>query len=235
MANEYSPAWFETFLASFPTERTKLQLAFVKRQLPLPKYAAVLDLCSGWGRIAGPLSIAGYKVTAVDRDRECVAQGAARFPAIAFRELDMRQVASLAERFDGVICLWQSFGFFDTATNQRVLTDLAGLLHPGGRIILDLYHREHFVRRQGVEASSLSGARLDTERRLKGNRLSVRVDYGGGRLDDFDWEVYTPREALEMAVSCGLTQELACANFDEGTPPAPDKASFQLVLSSSAR
>ncbi|MEK7766477.1 MAG: class I SAM-dependent methyltransferase, partial [bacterium] len=203
---------------------------FLKRQLPLPRHAAVLDVCAGRGRIAGPRSLLGYRITAVDRNADCVQQGAERFPGIAFRELDMRKLPTLGQRFDGIVCLWQSFGFFDAAPNRQVLQDMAGRLNPGGRIILDLYHRDYFARRQGVESSTIAGARIDTERRMKGNRLEVRIDYGGGRTDDFSWELYAPRDAIELGVNCGLAAVLLAANFDEATSPASDKASFQLVL-----
>ena len=110
MANEYSSTWFEVFMGSFPAERTRLQLGFIKRQLPLPRYKRVVDVCSGWGRIAGPLAWGGYAVTAVDRDKECVREGAERNPKVAFVELDMRKIAALDADFDAMICLWQSFG-----------------------------------------------------------------------------------------------------------------------------
>jgi SAM-dependent methyltransferase len=230
MANEYSSTWFEVFMGSFPVERTKAQLAFIKKYLLLPQYRRVLDVCSGWGRIAGPLAWAGYEVTAVDRDRECVKEGGERNPKVAFIELDMRKLPSLGKKYDAVISLWQSFGYFDEITNRRILGDMAELLTPGGRIILDLYNRAYFEKRQGVEASTVAGARIDTERVVKGKRLRTRVDYGGGKADDFDWELYTPREAVELAAGCGLKATVLCANFDEATPPADDKPSFQLVL-----
>lgn len=211
-------------------ERTKSQLAFIKKHLPLPKYKKILDVCSGWGRIAGPLAWAGYEVTAIDRDKECVREGMERNPKVSFVELDMRRISALTAKFDAVICLWQSFGYFDEITNRRILQAMAGLLTPGGRIILDLYNRSYFAKRQGVEASTVAGARIDTERLVEGRRLRTRIDYGGGKVDDFDWEIYNPREAVELAAACGLKAVVLCANFDETVPPGDSLPAFQLVL-----
>lgn len=230
MPNAYTPLWFETFLGAYPTERTKRHLAFLKRQLPLPGHARILDVASGWGRIAGPLAWAGYQVVAVDRDRACVREGKERHPAVEFVELDQQRLPALARKFDGIVCLWQSFGWFDPATNLKVLGDMADLLAPGGRLILDLYHRDWVAAHQGLEGVSVAGTRVDTERVLEGRRLRVRVDYGAGKAEDFAWEVFTPREAVEAAARCGLGALLACADFEESTVPGPERQSFQLVL-----
>ena len=230
MANEYSSTWFEVFMGSFPVERTKVQLAFLKKQLPLPRYRKVLDVCSGWGRIAGPLALAGYEMTAIDRDKECIREGTGRFPGIAFVEMDMRRVASMGSRFDAVLCLWSSFGYFDAITNRRVLQGMGEVLNPGGRIILDIYNRPYFESRQGTETAVVAGRRIETERLVEGKRLRSRVDYGDGKADDFNWESFTPREAVELATGCGLSTAVMCADFNEAIPPADDKASFQLVL-----
>ena len=86
----------------------------------MPTFKRVLDVCSGPGRIAGMLARAGYEVTAVDRDHESIEGGRRAYPAVAFIERDMREVGGLAGRFDAVICLWQSFGYFSRQENRRV-------------------------------------------------------------------------------------------------------------------
>ena len=58
----------------------------------------------------------------------------------------MRNLAALRVQFDAAICMWQSFGYFDEATNAQGLSDIAGLLRAGGRLILDVCHREFFKR-----------------------------------------------------------------------------------------
>jgi SAM-dependent methyltransferase len=80
----------------------------------------------------------GHAVTVVDRDAAAVAAGARQWPGVRFEAGDMRDLSAHAGAFDVVLCLWQSFGSFDEATNRAVLAGMAACLRPGGRLILDL-------------------------------------------------------------------------------------------------
>src|SRR5690349_3597199 len=140
MSNEYSRRWFGSFLETIPEEWTTNEVAGVRSRLPLPAYRQVLDICCGPGRHAASMAAAGYDVTGIDRDPEAVARAAQRVPNATFIQLDQRELSSLTTTFDAAMILWQSFGYFDSATNNRILADIAGLLRPGGRLLLDLYH-----------------------------------------------------------------------------------------------
>ncbi len=56
-----------------------------------------------------------------------------------YRVGDMRDLGACAgdETFHAMMLLSGSFGFFDDATNQRVLREMAARLRPGGRLLLD--------------------------------------------------------------------------------------------------
>ena len=238
VANAYSRGWFELFLDRLPDEQTEAEVAFVARQLPLPAYRSVLDLCCGSGRHAVGLAARGYAVTGVDRDETTIAAARARagdLPA-TFRALDMRDLGSLPGRFDAVVSLWQSFGYFDEATNAGVLRQAGDRLRPGGRLLLDLYHRDFFERRQGSQEQPIGDITVRTTRRMEGHRLSVDVDYGPGRPPDrFEWQLYTPEELRALGEAQGLALVVACAGFDEGRPPSPDLPRMQLILEKSYR
>jgi len=230
MANDYSRTWFETFMGPFPRERTAVQLAFLSRQLPLPQYRRILDVCSGPGRIAGPLSRGKYEVTAVERDRGAIAEGQAKNPEVKFVEMDVRRLGTLPGEFDAAICLWQSFGYFDSFMNKRMLADMAEKLSAGGRLVLDIYDLRYFSAHQGVVSQKVAGREIQTRRRVVGKRLKTTVEYEAGRLEEFDWELFTPRDITELGIGAGIAATLVCADFDEGTLPAEDKASFQVVF-----
>ncbi|HZG67942.1 MAG TPA: class I SAM-dependent methyltransferase, partial [Herpetosiphonaceae bacterium] len=68
---------------------------------------------------------------------------------LRFLRHDMRDLATLPGRFDAIICLWQSFGYFDASTNEAILRNISHKLIAGGRCILDLYHHDFFVHHQG--------------------------------------------------------------------------------------
>jgi SAM-dependent methyltransferase len=235
-ANAYSRLWFETFLRTQSPEWTAREVAFIARQAPLPTYHTLLDVCCGEGRHAIPLAQRGYAVTGLDRDSLALTvakeQAAAQGASARFVEGDMRALsASVAGPFDACVCLWQSFGYFDAATNEDILRQMGDLLRPGGRLILDIYHPGYFAAQQGERTVERNGRALTLSERLDENRLSVAIDYGAGVPPDrMEWELYTPEAIQALAARHGLRAILACTLCDETHPPAPDVIRMQLVF-----
>jgi SAM-dependent methyltransferase len=235
-ANAYSRLWFETFLRTQSPEWTVREVDFVARQAPQPKYHTLLDVCCGEGRHAIPLAERGYDVTGLDRDGAALTAARKRASdlsvAARFVEGDMRDLAaSVAGPFDVCVCLWQSFGYFDAATNEDILRQMRDLLRPGGRLILDIYHPGFYAAHQGVSTQERNGRTITSSTRLDGNHLSVEIDYGSDVPPDrMEWELYTP-EALEaLAARHDLRTILACAHCDETQLPTPDMIRMQLVF-----
>ena len=235
-ANAYSRLWFETFLRTQSPEWTAREVAFVARQAPQPAYRTVLDVCCGEGRHAIPLAERGYDVTGLDRD------GAALFAAreraadlgvaARFVEGDMRDLAaSVAGPFDVCVCLWQSFGYFDAATNEDILRQMGDLLRPGGRLILDIYHPGFYAAHQGERTVERNGRAITISERLNANHLTVDIDYGPDAAPDrMEWELYTPGAIQTIAARHGLRTVLACTLCDETQLPTPDMIRMQLVF-----
>jgi hypothetical protein len=143
----------------------------------------------------------------------------------------MRELARIPGRFHGVVSLWQSFGYFDDATNARVLAGMVEKLNPGGRLILDVYHRGFFERHQGERAFQKGGMAVTERKRLSGDRLSVELDYGPGRRPDvFEWQLYTPEQICGLGETLGLRPLVVCAGFDEHVQPSADGPRMQLVF-----
>lgn len=231
MPNTFSPKWFELFLEGQPRERTALQLGFIQRQFPLPEFKVILDVPSGPGRHSGPLAAIGYKVIAMDVDGNAIGTGVARWPNVDFRELDMRELEHVSGPVDGIICLWQSFGFFDSATNRRVFEQMANLLRRGGRMMFDLYRRDFF--HQGREITSEhrhAGDKAVSISRLEGTRLRVRIKYESGGADHADWELLTPEEMSTIGQEVGLRTLITCAYFDETIPTTKETRDFQILF-----
>lgn len=228
MANEYSRAWFDTFLATIPAETTGLEVCGLARWLPLPAYRAVLDVCCGPGRHAAGLAALGYTVTGVDRDAAALAAAAVRVPGARFVRLDQREIGRVGGIYDAAVILWQSFGYFDGAGNDDVLRQLAALLRPGGRLALDVYHREYFARHQGRRADPRPGVAA-IEDTLRGNRLVSEIAYADGTRERMDFELFTPEELADRAARCGFAALGACCWWDAARPPDPDMPRFQLI------
>ena len=146
MKNEFSREWYERFLAPIPEQSTAAEVALLERQLPAAEFPRLLDVCCGPGRHAHMLAARGYRVLGVDANAEAVARAQQdALPGASYRVLDMRDLDSLGERFDGVTNLWHSFGYFDDGTNEGVLRAMGRRLRPGGRVVIDVYNREHIA------------------------------------------------------------------------------------------
>jgi SAM-dependent methyltransferase len=235
-ANTYSRLWFETFLRTQSPEWTAREVAFVARQAPQPASRSLLDICCGEGRHAVPLAERGYEVTGLDRDPVALAvareHADARGVPVRLVGGDMRDLAaSVTGPFDACVCLWQSFGYFDAATNEDILRQMGDLLRPGGRLILDIYHPGYFATHQGQRTVERNGCAITISERLDGNHLSVDIDYGSDVAPDrMEWELYTLEAIQALAARHNLRTILACTNCDETQFPTPDMIRMQLVF-----
>jgi SAM-dependent methyltransferase len=235
-ANAYSRLWFETFLRTQSPEWTAREVDFVARQAPQPAYRTLLDVCCGEGRHAIPLAERGYVVTGLDRDMAALSAAQERAAGLSvaarFVEGDMRDLAaSVAGSFDICVCLWQSFGYFDAATNEDILRQIGDLLRPGGRLILDIYHPGYFATHQGERTVERNGRAIIISERLDGDHLSVDINYGPDVAPDrMEWELYTPDDIQALAARHGLRTILACTLCDETQLPTPAMIRMQLVF-----
>ena len=237
-SNTYSALWFELFMPLQTEELTRKDVAFLARQLPLPHYQRILDLCCGYGRHALPLAQQGYEMTGLDRDEAAVATArrlaAASGQAITYLASDMRDVGGLPGSFDGVINMWQSLSYFDESTNARVLRDICDKLTISGRFVVDLYNRDYFERHQGIRRQVVNGMTVETNGYMQGNRwhseLTYRDEHGDAGSDHMEWQLFTPDEFVALATACGFTALLACTWSDEAIPPSTDVARMQIVL-----
>ncbi len=230
MANEYSGRWFEAFLDTVPEDWTRAEVAGITRRLPLPAFRRVLDVCCGPGRHAGPLAAAGYDVTGVDRDVGAVARATRRVPAGRFVALDQRCLGALRATFDAAMILWQSFGWFDPATNDRVLGDIAARLRPGGRLLLDVYHPGFVRAHAGTTTSPRADACRSITNAVDGGRLVSTIAYRDGSTDTMDFELLDPADLAARAARCGFRLVEACCWWDRDRPPSPSEQRYQLVL-----
>jgi SAM-dependent methyltransferase len=235
-ANAYSRLWFETFLRTQSPEWTAREVDFIARQAPMPTYRSLLDVCCGEGRHAIPLAGRGYDVTGLDRDAAALAVAKERAEAVGasiiFIEGDMRDLlSSVLGPFDVCVCLWQSFGYFDAATNEDILRQMGDLLRPGGRLILDIYHPGYFAAHQGESTQERNGRTITSLTRLDGNHLIVDIDYGHDAPPDrMEWELYTPEAIQALAARHDLRTVLACTLCDARQLPTPDMIRMQLVF-----
>lgn len=121
----------------------------------------ILDLGCGIGRHSLEFAKRGFDVVGLDFSKDYLAQAIQaqkqkRLPNLQFVQGDMRKIDRYfpPASFGLVVCLRDTFGYFDRKDDKRVLAYVARILKPGGALILNAsngsgieYHwREQAVR-----------------------------------------------------------------------------------------
>jgi SAM-dependent methyltransferase len=124
------------------------EIAFLDRrfgELDVARSGRVLELACGTGGHAIGLARLGYALTATDRSAAMLelARAKARVEnvEIAFAQSDMREPPPSAERYDAVICLFDSIGYVQTDAAVCAVIDAVGRpLRDGGLLVLEYWH-----------------------------------------------------------------------------------------------
>jgi SAM-dependent methyltransferase len=132
-------------------KKASSEVTFLEKVLEISPPAKVLDVGCGFGRHAIELALRGYEVTGVDISAELLAcarklaqQKAVR---VSWVQQDMRNI-DFSEEFDAALCLFTSFGYFETEEENRdTLRRVSEALRPRSRFILDIENRDGLLMR----------------------------------------------------------------------------------------
>jgi SAM-dependent methyltransferase len=180
----------------------------------------VLDVPCGQGRHAHLLAEAGFRVDGLDYSEHLIAKARERGtgPTLRYTRGDMRRLpARWTGRFDAVVNLFTSFGFFTApADDARVMAEFARVLAPGGVLVW------HGGSRDGVMAKFLArdwwksddGTMIGHERRFDplSGVLTIRTAWEGqsGRGSrEHRIRLYTATRLAELCLDAGLIVEEA--------------------------
>jgi 2-polyprenyl-3-methyl-5-hydroxy-6-metoxy-1,4-benzoquinol methylase len=123
----------------YAADLTRREVDFLAEALSLRGAETILDLACGGGRHSLELARRGLTVVGLDAVAPVLAHARARAAeedlSVEFVQGDMRTLA-YAGRFDVVLLMNSSLGFFDDETNAAVLVGCAQALAPGGRLLL---------------------------------------------------------------------------------------------------
>ncbi len=230
--NTYSPTWFSLFLDPIQPDQTEREIEFLTRHLPNPPDITILDICCGSGRHANQLAVKGYQVTGIDVNQAALEKARRQATGrVTYHNLDMRHLAELPGSFGAILCLWQSFGYFDDATNVDILAQISRKLKPQGRLVLDVYHRGFFEKHQGKHTFERAGVKITETKFMSEHRLTVKLDYNNNKApDQFEWQLYTPGELRAIAKTVRLDRRVICTNFDEHQQASDTVPRMQLVF-----
>ena len=199
----------------FTPDRDRREVARLVELLGLPAGARILDVPCGQGRHAHLLAEAGYDVDGLDYSAELLARAKRRGtgPRLRYTRGDMRRLpARWRGRFDAVVNLFTSFGFFlDPSDDARVIQEMARVLAPGGTLVW------HGGSRDGVMARFLqrdwwqtrNGTMIAHERSFDplGGVLTIRSTWRGPRAQgerEHRIRLYTATRLAELCADAGL-------------------------------
>lgn len=149
-------AWFvdlfdEDYLRTLPfltPQATQAEAEFVIDAMGISPGAQLLDLGCGYGRHAMELAARGYHVVGLDMSTPLLVRGGEeaqrRGLQINFIRGDMREL-DFESQFDGVYCLFSTFGYFDDETNKKTIANVARALKPGGRLLVEILNRDYLI------------------------------------------------------------------------------------------
>jgi SAM-dependent methyltransferase len=214
--------------AAVPPEATAAELDFLTTATGLRPGGRVLDVACGSGRHVLGLARRGWAVTGLDVSAEAVEfarrEAAAEGLAPDLRVGDMRALPGDV-RADLAICMGNAFGYLDHEGTRAFLADLAGIVVPGGALVLDY----------GFAAESLlHGLEIDEEPMTIGGVHATQVnryDVAESRwLTDFTFRrgdqehrgtsvqhVYTSGEVARLVRAAGFA-EVAMFGGPDGAP-----------------
>jgi SAM-dependent methyltransferase len=219
----HSLQWRSTF-GRVDSSRTTTEVAFIERLLPLPGFRRVLDVPCGFGRHMRHLARDGYTVVGIDSDESVVRE--AERAGLDARVGDMRHLPPLG-RFDAVICMWASFGYFDHATNERILREFSHRLRVGGRLLIDIYNPDFFVTHQGRwENKGVVEDKIVSD----GGRLQTTLVFPDGTSELHEWQLYDAGDLASRGRKHGLVLRLACGGFALPARPSASEPRMQLLF-----
>lgn len=185
----------------------------------LPKSGRVLDLCCGAGRHLQPMRDAGLQAWGLDLSQQLLASGG--LAGIAVRA-DARATPFADATFDCVTNLFSSFGYFPTDdAHHAVLAEVARVLRPGGKLVLDHMNAAVTVRElEPLSVEQRDGLTLRQTRRYDsvGRRVIKEVEYLPAGLPPRHWHesvrLFEPAELDAFLAQAGLRVTARYADLD---------------------
>jgi ubiquinone/menaquinone biosynthesis C-methylase UbiE len=224
----FSDFYLRAFADDAHAEETEAQALAAARLAGCPDGGDLLDVPCGFGRHAVPLARAGYKVVGVDRSQALIEEarrraGGERWPKLA--RADYRELPQADESFDAALNLFSSLGYFGDEEDTRALAEIRRVLRPGGRLLIEIMHRDAAVLRfRDQNWHLVGGGRLLLEQRTFDPASGIAqttqtlIETSGERDSrTFSLRVYTATELMAMLARAGFEESRAYSDF-EGNP-----------------
>ena len=230
-------AFFSDFyLRAYATDEhegeAEAQALAAARLAGCPPGGDVLDVPCGFGRHSVPLGRAGYRVVGVDRSESLLEEARRRTAGERWPKLtraDYRKLPLVDESFDAAVNLFSSLGYLGDEEDTKVLGEIARVLRPDGRLVIETMHRDALVRRFSERDWHLLGeGRLLLEQRTFDAasgvaQMTQTLIESSGERDSrtMTLRVYSATELVAMLARAGFG-EARCYGDLDGAPFATD-------------
>ena len=217
-ATYFDAQYLREYEPIFGLRKDRREAARLIELLGLPAGSRILDCPCGQGRHAHLLAEAGFDVDGLDYSEHLIAQARRRGTGrtLRYTQGDMRRLpARWTGRFDAVLNLFTSFGFFlDAADDRRVIAEFARVLKPGGALIWNGGSRDgvmaRFLERDWWRSDD--GTMIGHERSFDplSGFLTIRSTWSGpGAAGEREHRIrlYTASRLAELCADAGLLVE----------------------------
>ena len=151
---------------------------FLRSHAGEPGYR-VLDLGCGPGHYCGRFAADGYPATGIDLDEAMVDEALKRYPAAAFRCMDLRGVESLGNGFRCVYSIGNVMAHLPPEELGRLLGNIGNMIVPGGSWIMQVMNWDAFA---GVNSYEFPVRMIEREGGTATFHRSYRFELAGSVL-----------------------------------------------------
>jgi ubiquinone/menaquinone biosynthesis C-methylase UbiE len=220
--NDLGADW-ETIVNARDTQR---ETDFI--QSILPKKATTLDLCCGTGRHSMILSQRGWTMIGLDLSKNLLSiakrnmkNKGVNFPLV---RADMRHFPFRNQIFDAVICMFTSFGYLSSESEDiKSFKEVRRTLRKSGKFLLDVANKDHVIKvfqeREWAEFESFymmekRSLNLQTSRLLSQWTI-IRKDTKEVRLFQHNVRLYAFQTLKQMLSEAGLKVKEVYGGYDK--------------------
>ncbi len=183
--SEWFEDWFESedYLIVYnhrDNKEAELLVDLIQKVTKLKQSSSILDLACGAGRYSILFAKKGFNVTGVDLSSNLLKKAKQtsenELVKIEFIRSDLRNFKT-GKRFDLVINLFTSFGYFNTdEENFKVFSIAFESLNKNGFFVFDFFNSE-FIKKNIVSNSvfKYSEFEIHQERRIRNNRVEKKI------------------------------------------------------------
>jgi len=228
----------------FDLREDRAQVGRLMELLALPSGARLLDLACGQGRHAHLFAEAGYDVDGLDLSKDLLklAKKRGTSKTLRYTRGDMRSLPfTWRRKFDAVVNLFTSFGFFDDPKDDlKVIKECGRVLKPGGVMIWQGGSRDgvmaRFLARDGWETKDGTIIVQDRSFDPLSGFLTIASTWQGRRKTEHREHrirLYTASRMAELMLEAGLIVEEAYDSFND--KPLTRRSSEMLLVARKVR